>query len=131
MRDALLIFLGGGLGALARFGFSRGFSERFFSAVPLGTLFVNVTGSLCMGFFFAMLNESLLPSAYRALITVGFIGAYTTFSTYMLETVSLVQKKEYVPALLNVLYNNLFCMIAVIAGIFLATLTAAALMKHH
>ncbi|MCX8012885.1 MAG: fluoride efflux transporter CrcB [Rectinema sp.] len=121
MRETLLVFLGGGLGALARYAFSRGISARFFTAVPMGTLFVNVSGSLIMGFFFSLLNEALLPSGYRALITVGFIGAYTTFSTYMLETVVLLQKREYMPALFNFLYNNVFCLIAVLAGMLLAT----------
>jgi CrcB protein len=51
MKDLLLVFFGGGLGALSRFVFSRGISMRFFTAIPSGTLFVNLTGSLLMGDF--------------------------------------------------------------------------------
>lgn len=126
MRESLLIFLGGGMGALARYVLSRHISMRFFTSIPLGTLFVNATGSVLMGFFFSLLNASLLQPGYRALVTVGFIGAYTTFSTYALETVSLLQKREYWPAFLNFILNNAVSLAAIIAGMFLSLwLTAA------
>ena len=127
MREAILIFLGGGLGALARFAVSKGICARFFTSVPLGTLTANVTGSLLMGFFFSILNASLLPSGYRALITVGFIGAYTTFSTYALETVALLQRKEYGAAFLNFVLNNAASLAAIIVGMLLSNMLMSAI----
>ncbi len=80
-----------------------------------------------MGFFFSLLNTSLLPAGYRAFITVGFIGAYTTFSTYALETVTLLQQKEYWAAFLNFVLNNAASLAAIIVGTLLAALLTTAI----
>jgi CrcB protein len=121
MANYLIIFLGGGLGAIARFVFSRSISGNFGSSIPMGTLFVNVTGSFLIGFFFRLLDLAVLPPIYRSLVTVGFIGAYTTFSTYAFETITLIQRKEYLPAVWNFLLNNALSLGAVLLGLLAAS----------
>ncbi|MCX7655117.1 MAG: fluoride efflux transporter CrcB [Treponemataceae bacterium] len=118
-----LILLGGGLGALFRFVVSRFISERVFTVFPLGTLVVNATGSLLMGFFFTVINRAALSQNYRFLITIGFIGAYTTFSTYALETVTLLQKGQYGAAFWNFFLNNGISFVAILLGTLLAQIS--------
>ena len=121
MANYLIIFLGGGLGAIARFALSKSISSNLGFAVPMGTLFVNVTGSFFIGFFFRLLDLAVLPPIYRSLVTVGFIGAYTTFSTYAFETVALLQRKEYLPAVWNFFLNNALSLGAVVLGLLAAS----------
>jgi len=127
MGNLLVIFAGGGLGALARFFLSRAAGSRIGTALPFGTLFVNVTGSFLIGLVLSLVETAALPALWRPLVAVGFIGAYTTFSTYAFETVSLLQKKAYGPAIWNFFLNNVLSMAAIVLGMLAASLLAAAL----
>jgi len=121
MINLAAIFIGGGLGATARYMLSYGVSQlTFFSKVPLGTLVVNALGSLLIGFFFQMFQSLMVPAYIRVGVAVGFIGAFTTFSTYVLEIVQLITRRQYMSALLTFVLQNLFGFAMVITGVLLA-----------
>lgn len=103
MREFLIIALGAALGANARYWLSTWFAGRFGPAFPWGTLFINVSGGLLIGLVLTVLNQRLVsdPTA-RLLLATGFLGAYTTFSTFTYETMRLLQDGAYGPALFNV-----------------------------
>ena len=109
--------LGGFLGANARYLLGGFISERWGMDFPLGTFVINVTGSFILGFFMAyMQDRSWLEPRARLLFAVGFVGAYTTFSTFEYETMRLLQQGELMLASLNV-FGSLLCgTIAVFAG---------------
>ncbi len=87
MRTVVGVGLAGALGALCRYGVGAFVSERYPGAFPLGTCLINVTGSFLLGLLFVLLTERVgLSPAWRTSVTVGFLGAYTTFSTFTLET---------------------------------------------
>jgi len=89
----LLIALGGGCGALARYGLSFWIQERVSGAFPYGTFIVNVTGCLIMGAVMTRLNEGGEVSVnWRYLVPVGFIGGYTTFSAFEFETFRILEQ---------------------------------------
>jgi len=127
MGNILAIFAGGGLGAIARFFLSGAAGSRAGTALPFGTLFVNVTGSFIIGLIVSLMEMAIVPAAWRPFAAVGFVGAYTTFSTYAFETVSLLQKKAYGPAVWNFFLNNVLSMAAIVLGMLAASLLAAAL----
>lgn len=127
MGNILAIFAGGGLGAIARFFLSGAASSRAGTALPFGTLFVNVTGSFIIGFIVSLMEMAIVPAAWRPFAAVGFVGAYTTFSTYAFETVALLQKKAYGLAFLNFFLNNVLACGAIVLGMLAATLLATAL----
>ena len=103
MRTVVGIAVAGALGALARYGLGGLVSERFPGAFPWGTLVINVTGSFVLGFLFVLLTERLqVAPAMRTSLTIGFLGAYTTFSTFSLETVRLLEDGALGLAALNV-----------------------------
>ncbi len=103
MRDFLLISVGAVVGANARYWLTRLFADRYGAEFPWGTLFINVTGSFVLGFLLAWLAaRAEVDPVYRLLIGTGFLGAYTTFSTFSYETVALVQDGDWRRALLYV-----------------------------
>lgn len=124
MMSYLAVFLGGGIGALARYGISLLFARSSFVTVftfPLSTLLINIVGSFALGFLYALtlFNGKLSPKIQLAL-TVGFCGAFTTFSTFALEIFNLIRDGALALAFLYVLASFLFGLIAVALGFFCA-----------
>lgn len=116
----IMIFIGGGLGALSRFGLSKWVSQLGKGNFPFGTMSVNWIGCLLIGFFSAWFTGRLVSPEFRILILVGFLGAFTTFSTYSLDTVRLILDKSYWTALWNFILSNGVGMLLVFSGILLA-----------
>ncbi len=112
----IAVFIGCGLGGAARFAIARCLSNQFFLAVPAGTLLVNVTGSALLGFLFALFQGISVPPALRLFFTTGFLGGFTTFSTYALETFQAATWRDWRSACLNLILNNVLALIAVAAG---------------
>ena len=117
-----LIGAGGFVGAILRYAVS-GWVQRlpFGETFPTGTLMVNVTGCLAIGFLAELADaRSVLSPEIRALLVVGVLGAYTTFSAFANESMNLLRDREAGLALLNVLLSLASCFIAVWAGRWLA-----------
>jgi CrcB protein len=111
---------GGAVGALLRFWVSTGVYQLFGRAFPWGTLAVNVAGSFLMGLLFVLLLErSLLSGEWRAAVLVGLLGAFTTFSTFSIETLMLIEQADYVKALTNAVLSVLVCLFACWLGLAL------------
>jgi len=113
----LWIALGAVVGAISRY-FLSGYMARHFSTVfPYGTLLINITGSLVLGFFLVYSTERvLLDPRWRLLVAVGFCGSYTTFSSYAFESFALMEQSQWLLMGLNVLFSNALCLAAVLAG---------------
>jgi CrcB protein len=102
MPVALAVALGGALGALSRYGLDRAIERRAVSLFPWSTFAVNVTGCLAVGFLIAALvDRHHAPAWLRAGLVLGFVGAYTTFSTFAQETLDLVEERHVALALAN------------------------------
>ena len=122
MRVVIGVAVAGALGAVARYELDGVISARG-GLFPWGTFAINVSGAFLLGFLFTLLGERIGVEPWlRSAVTIGFLGAYTTFSTLTLETAQLVQLGSYSLALLNSLGSLVCGMIAVFAGIFLGRL---------
>ncbi len=121
MNRFLLISLGAVLGANARYLVGLWSVERFSAGFPVGTLLVNVTGSFVLGFLLTSLDGRLaLPSDLRYLVGVGFLGAYTTFSSFSVETLVLLRDGNMTMGIANILANNFAGLAAALLGFALA-----------
>lgn len=121
MNQLLLIFIGGGLGSLIRFSLSKFIQENTDKTFPFGTLGVNVLASIILGIFVGMVEvKSLTNLNYKALITIGFCGGFSTFSTFSNDTLQLIQNNRILEALMNILLNVILCILATFGGITLA-----------
>jgi fluoride exporter len=117
----LLISLGAVLGANARYLVGIWSVQRFSAGFPVGTLLVNVIGSFVLGFLLTALDGRLpLPSDLRFFLAVGFLGAFTTFSSFSVETLILLRAGNVAFGILNILANNIAGLIAAMLGFFLA-----------
>jgi CrcB protein len=115
--------LGGFLGANTRYLLGGFISQRWGTDFPYGTLVINVTGSFILGFFMAYAQDRpwVDPGA-RLMFAVGFLGAYTTFSTFEYETMRLLQQREVLLAMYNMFGSLLTGMVGVFAGFMLGEL---------
>lgn len=114
----LAIALGGAAGAVLRFGVAAGMTALLGRAFPYGTLAANVLGCLAMGVLYVLFLERMaVGPELRAALLVGLLGAFTTFSTFSIETLVLVENGEPVRALLNVVLSVMLCLGATWIGL--------------
>lgn len=123
MGNYLAVAIGGALGACCRYGLGEFILHLFGKAFPFATLLVNILGSFVLGVLYGLfLTEHLAVSPWKALISIGFLGAFTTFSTFSLDTILLVQQGELPKAALNVVLNLVLCLTLAWLGVKLGTM---------
>ncbi len=123
MWNALLIFIGGGLGSLARWGASGWIANNFGQTFPWGTLVVNVTGSFLIGLFATLTGPEgrwLAPASLRQFFMLGLCGGYTTFSSFSIQTLRLAEDGEWFKAGANAVLSLVLCLAGVWLGHVLA-----------
>lgn len=122
MQPAIFVALGGILGALSRYYLSIALTDRFGAAFPWATLCINVTGSFLLAVITTLAAErtGLVPPELRLFLAVGFCGAYTTFSTFGVETFSLLRAGSVLEAIGYMAMSNLIGLLAVVAGAYCA-----------
>jgi CrcB protein len=116
VQKIFLIGLAGLLGTLGRYGLAELISRRFGASFPLGTLVVNVLGCFLAGSLFYLLQRETISETLRAVVMIGFLGGFTTFSAYGLQTFNLLRDGQTGIALLNVLASNVCGFVMVWAG---------------
>ncbi len=116
----LYIALGGSLGAVSRFLMSQLINRTSNDIFPWGTIAVNLLGSLLIGFFVELFSRTVVPDNLRSILIIGFLGAFTTFSTYALESISLLRGNEIKLFIQNILIHNVLGLAFVIFGIYLS-----------
>lgn len=121
----LYVSIAGVLGTLSRYGLSTLVQKLSGAGFPFGTLTVNILGSLAIGFIMQLgLSTDVIPRSLRIAATIGFMGAFTTFSTFSYETVSYLQDGAWLLASLNILLNLILCLGATMLGMALGRITA-------
>ncbi len=118
----IFVTVGGAAGALARYWLSGWVNAAFGGFFPLGTLVVNVLGSLLIGFGMQAMEAFPVSAAVRTMMTIGFLGAFTTFSTFSYETVALVRDGDWTRATLYAGLSFVLGLTAVFVGIGAASM---------
>jgi fluoride exporter len=125
MQGAMIyvyIAIGGASGACMRFFLSQLVFQWFGKGFPFGTLLVNVVGSFSLGFLYSLIEHGQMEATlWRATIGIGFLGAFTTFSTFSVDTLYLLQQGLWLKGILNVLLNMLGCLLAAWLGTIFVT----------
>ncbi|HXX59321.1 MAG TPA: fluoride efflux transporter CrcB [Dehalococcoidales bacterium] len=123
MKQILFLAVAGALGTLSRYGLG-GLAQKISVNFPYGTLIINLLGCLIIGFIMQVaLNTDLIPSNLRVVITIGFLGAFTTFSTFSYETIKFMEDGAFVAAILNITSNVGLGLLATFFGILLGRIT--------
>jgi CrcB protein len=125
MMTYLWVATGGALGSMARFWIGGLVSAKFGESFPWGTLLINITGSFLIGIFFGVTGTEgkwLAAPNTRAFLMTGICGGYTTFSSFSLQTLTLMREGEWFGAGANCVASVALCLIAVWLGFLLATM---------
>ncbi len=118
MKQVLAIAAGGALGSVLRFWMSGWVAGMLGRGFPYGTLLVNVSGSLLMGFLYVVLIDKFNASAeWRAVLLIGLLGGFTTFSSFSMETFNLLEAGETFKALMNIILSVAVCLAATWLGV--------------
>lgn len=118
-----MVALGGAFGASLRFFVYQVMINWLGKGFPYATLTVNVTGSLIMGVLYALIEQGVIEvSVYRSLIGIGFLGAFTTFSTFSLDSLLLLQQGEIFKAISNIFLNVGLCIMSAALGMFMVSM---------
>ena len=121
MARWFFVGLGGFIGTLARYWLSGVVARRYGETFPFGTLAVNALGCFVIGFLFHFFyDRSLVPPTLRTVVFIGLLGGFTTFSSYGLQTITLLRDGEVLLALANIAASNILCLILVWLGYILA-----------
>ena len=121
METFLLISTGAILGANLRYWVGGWAANRFGTSFPYGNLIINLTGSFIIGLFITIATDRLLlDPRWRVLVAIGFLGSYTTFSSYTFESINLILDNQWLMGLLNLFGSAFLGGLAVLLGIFLA-----------
>jgi fluoride exporter len=119
MSEILAIAIGGALGALSRFWATNLANILFGTDFPYGILIINILGSFAIGvLFILMVERSLIPSALGAGLMVGFLGAFTTFSTFSLQALGLLESGRFAAAAVYIGGSVIICIAAAALGMF-------------
>jgi CrcB protein len=110
--NVLWVALGGAAGSVARYLLARAVQSGVGGSFPYGTLTVNVAGCLAIGFLSIRLESSLLAAHHRLAILVGLLGGFTTFSTFSYETLTMLERRQWLHGLANVLTSVTVCLAA-------------------
>jgi len=115
--NVMIIGIGGFVGAAARYGIATWIGQRWGRSFPLGTFVINVSGSFLIGLLMTLMAERFTENPqWRLLLVVGFLGAYTTFSTFEYETGALLKDGEWLYAGLNVVMSVIVGFVALKLG---------------
>jgi fluoride exporter len=121
LKNFLAISVAAIIGANLRYILSRLAARGLGPIFPYGTLFINVVGSLIVGFFLIWTTERvLIDPRWRLFIVIGFCGSFTTFSSYAFETMAYFEQGQWALMLANILGNNILCLAGALAGMTLA-----------
>jgi fluoride exporter len=122
----LVVGIGGFIGANARYLLGMWVQNRWGASFPYGTFVINITGSFILGLFAALTLKYAWNDQWRLLIAVGFVGAYTTFSTFEYESLMLVSEGAWGRALVNIFGSVVLGFVAAMLGVFVARFIGAA-----
>jgi CrcB protein len=117
MKEMLWVGLGGFIGANARYLLGAWIAARLGTTFPYGTFVINVTGSFILGAIMGLLDGHVLAPAVRLSLAIGFVGAYTTFSTFTYETLRLIEDGSLLLATANVAGSVVLGLLAAVAGL--------------
>ena len=123
MQTIFLISLGAVLGANLRYWFGVWAGQRLGAQYPIATFIINLAGSLVLGFFITLVTERLLiDPRWRVFFAIGFLGSFTTFSTYTYESITLILAGDWTGGLANLLGSAILGGLAAVLGIWLGRL---------
>lgn len=120
MQIIFSVAIGGAIGAILRFLLSRFIGNTFPSIFPIGTFVVNMSGSFFIGFLFTIFEKIIATPEIRAFFLIGIIGAFTTFSTFALETFNLFKDGEILQGIFNIFFTQIGGLLSLFLGIILA-----------